>query len=41
MKIRPQKAEFFHVNGRTEAQTAMTKLIDSVCQFAYAPENSI
>jgi len=39
MKIRPTGAEFFHVNGRIDGQTDMTKLIVAFRSFANALTN--
>jgi len=35
MKIRPQGAELFHVDG----QTGIMSLIDAFCNFANMPKN--
>jgi len=39
MKIRPLGAELFHVEGRTDRRTDMTKLIVAFRNFANAPQN--
>ena len=38
IKIRTVGAEVFHVYGRTEGQTDMTKLVVVLCNFANAPK---
>jgi hypothetical protein len=39
MKIRLVGAELFNVDGRTDGQTDITKLISAFCNFAKAPKN--
>ena len=39
LKIHPMGAQF-HIDGRTDGQTDMTKLIVAFCSFANAPKNS-
>jgi hypothetical protein len=39
MKIIPVGAEFFHVDGRTDGQADITKLIVIFCNFANVPKN--
>jgi len=39
MKIRQVGAELFHVDGRTDEQTDITKLIVAFRNFANAPQN--
>jgi hypothetical protein len=41
MKIRPVGAELFHVDGQTDGQTDMTKLIVAFRKFTNAPKNGI
>jgi hypothetical protein len=36
IKIRPVKAEFFGVDGRTDVQTHMTELLVDFCNFENA-----
>jgi len=38
IKIHPAGAELFHVDGRTDGRTDMTKLIVAFRNFAKAPE---
>jgi hypothetical protein len=38
MNIRPEGAELFHADGRTNVQTDMTKLIVAFRNFANAPK---
>ena len=39
MKIRPVGAELFHMDGRTDRETGMTKLIVAFRNFVKAPKN--
>jgi hypothetical protein len=39
--IGPVRAELFHVEGRTDRQTDMTKLIVALRNFAKAPKNYV
>jgi hypothetical protein len=39
MKIRPVEAELFHIDGRTDRETGMTKLIVAFRNFAKAHKN--
>jgi len=41
MKILPVGAEFFHVDGRTDGRTDVTKLIVTFRNFVNASENEI
>jgi hypothetical protein len=40
MKIRQVGAELFHMDGRTDRQTHMTKLTVAFRNFANAPKNN-
>jgi hypothetical protein len=40
MEIHPVGTELFHVNGRTDILTDMTKLIVAFHDFANTPENT-
>jgi hypothetical protein len=39
IKIHPVGAELFHVDGRMDEHTDMTKLIATYCNFAKVPKN--
>ena len=39
MNIRKVRDELFHVGGRKEGQTDMTKLMGTSCNLANAPKN--
>jgi len=41
MKIRPLGAELFHVGGRTDRRTDMTKLIVALSNFAKSAQKSL
>jgi len=41
MKIRPVGAEFFHVDGPTDGQTDVTKLIVAFRNFVNAPTTPV
>jgi hypothetical protein len=41
MKLRPLGAELFYVDGRTDGQTDMTRLVVAFRNFANTPKNKL